>query len=164
MARSKSARQFGRESVSISTADAGLLAGLDQLQQRVADALRPAAHQGALVLYNEVKQRVPKDSGQLSAAIYRWHDDKRSTAERQIYQIGVNKRAAPHWHLIEYGHWRVNKFRLIDGKWVPTRKRLAKPVYVPARPFIRPAYDAKLPEAFAAARRRMAEKLKDPDS
>lgn len=159
MARDKRAEVFSRESTHSDQAASGILAALDQLQQRVADGLRPAAHQGALVLYNEVLQRVPTDSGLLRSAIYRWHDDKQSTADRQIYQIGVNKRKAPHWHLIEYGHWRANRFRLIDGKWLPTRERLDTPVWVPANPYIRPAFDARLEGAFDAARRRMAEKL-----
>ncbi|RXZ42708.1 HK97-gp10 family putative phage morphogenesis protein [Crenobacter cavernae] len=163
MARKSQAKLYDQASVSCSLDDS-IDQGLDELAARIENALRPAAHAAAVVLYEEIRQRVPVESGQLKSAIYRWHDEQRSTPGRQIYTVGVNKRRAPHWHNVEYGHWRVNKFRLIGGKWVPTRERLAQPVWVPGKPYIRPAFDAKIGAALAAAKRRLAEKLKDPDS
>lgn len=151
----------GKDSVSIGFDD-GISAGLRKFANDLREkALRPAAHAAAVVLYNELQQRVPEESGRLKSAIYRWHDDKRSIDGRQVYVVGVNKRKAPHWHLIEYGHWRVNRFRLIDGKWVATKERLPQPVWVPAQPYIRPTYDGKIDTAVDAAKARLTEKFKE---
>lgn len=151
----------GKDAFSV-TLDDGISRGLHRFAASLRDqALRPAAHTAAKVLYDEVKQRAPVESGRLKSAVYRWHDDGQSKNGRQVYAVGVNKRRAPHWHNVEYGHWRINKFVLINGKWVPTKERLANPVWVPGKPYFRPAYDAKIHEAVEAGKQRLAEKLKE---
>lgn len=102
-------------------------------------AIRPAAFAASKVLYAEMQIRVPVgETGNLKDAIYQYHNEKLSTDGKQIYSVGVNKRKAPHWHLIEYGTIRA-----------------------PAYPFIVPTYDAKILEAMQAARVRLAEKIEE---
>lgn len=118
-------------------------------------ALRSASRAGALVFYNEMKIRVPVKTGTLRDSIYHWHDDEAAKRGAERYVVGPNKRKAPHWHLVEYGHWRVNTIVMINGKAVATKERLATPVWVPASPYIRPTYDATVGEAINAARGRL---------
>ena len=123
--------------------------------------MRSAAHAGAVVLYDEMRARAPVDQGTLRDSIYRWHDDEYSKDGRQRYVIGPNKGKAPHWHLIEYGHWRVNVVtRLPNGQTVATTERLPAPVWVPAQPYIRPTFDAKVTAAIDAAKARIGEGIK----
>jgi hypothetical protein len=72
------------------------------------EPLRRAAGAGARVLYEEMRQRVPVREGKLKESIYRYWVRRDGDSERQTYYIGPNKSKAPHWHLIEYGHMRVN--------------------------------------------------------
>ena len=147
--------------------------------------LRSGAYAAARVIYDEMHQQVPVGkTGKLYASIYHWHDDKRSTSGKQIYAIGPNKQGAigatkgadgqakepgfaPHWHLIEYGHWRYN--RSINGRWQRSKsvksKRgpdahdlpgaLAVPVWVPAIPFVRRTWDNKIQAALDAGLKRI---------
>jgi hypothetical protein len=144
---------------------------------------RSMAVAGGKVLRDEAKARAPVDSGRLRASIYLAYKTDRSTGDRQIYSVSWNSGhlgGAPHGHLIEFGHWRYNK--IVNG--VPQRslraglKRgrgpqdhegpgaLDVPVWVPARPFLRPALDAagaRAAEAmFARGRERLFEVLADP--
>lgn len=125
-------------------------------------ALRPAARAGALVLYTEMRARVSVGEGKLKASIYHWHDDARSVDGRQIYLVGPNKKKAPHWFNVEYGHVRVNVvFKGEDGKLHPTAVRLRVPQWVPASPYIRPTWDAGKALAVRAMRRRLVERLRE---
>lgn len=126
-----------------------------------AKALRSAAHAGAEVIYREERLRVPVHEGTLYGAIYQWHDDNRSGFDRQIYVVGPNKVKAPHWHLVEYGHWRVNKIVREGGRLIATRERLPEPVWVPAKPYARPTYDARARDAVEAMKTRLHERIED---
>jgi hypothetical protein len=127
------------------------------------EALRPAAHAMALVLYDEMRARVPVKMGKLQSAIYRWHDDSQSGPDQQTYMVGVNKSKAPHWWLVEHGHWRRHAvIQLPDGEWVTVKSRpLKTPVHVPAKPYLRVSVDAKLTAAVEAGRRRLTEKIQE---
>lgn len=128
-------------------------------------ALRPAARAGALVFYREMRAAAPVGDGVLQASIYHWHDSTRSVDGRQVYLVGPNKRKAPHWYNVEYGHWRVNVvFVGEDGKLVATKARLATPVWVPGHPYIRPTWEAWRQEAVRAMRRRLVERLREINS
>lgn len=59
------------------------------IQEKV---LRSAARAGIDVFYKEIRLKVPFRTGQLYEAIYQWHDYKQSTATRQVYATGPNKR------------------------------------------------------------------------
>lgn len=127
-------------------------------------ALRSSARAGALVVYDEIKLRVDglkEPSGKLYAAIYHWFDTKRSTPTRKTYMVGVNKRKAPHWHNVEYGHWRINVVYRDEatGKLIPTRARLPAPKWVPAYSYLRSAWDARRGDALRAMARRARERI-----
>jgi hypothetical protein len=127
------------------------------------EALRPAAHAMALVLYDEMRARVPVKMGKLQSAIYRWHDDSQSGPDKQTYLVGVNKSKAPHWWLVEHGHWRKHAvIKLPSGEWVTVKSRPLKvPVYVPAHPYLRVSVDVKLGAAVEAGYRRLTEKIQE---
>ena len=130
----------------------------DDMQTKV---LRSAAHAGAQVLSAELELRIPVDDGQLKAAAYRWHDDKQSSAGQQVYAVGVNKKKAPHWFNVEYGHWRINAVLRLNGRWVPLKARLPQPVWTPAHPYLRPTWDAKAAEAVQAMKDRAAARIRE---
>lgn len=142
-----------------------LLAGL--LREK---ALRSATYAGAKILYAEMKMRAsmpsPDGKGTIRNAIYHWHDDKKSTLYSQSYVIGVNKREAPHWHLVEFGHWMPYvTYKGKDGLF-HTKRINGKPVmrmnpkFIPAQPYVRPTWDAKRDMALAAMKQKLAENLK----
>jgi HK97 gp10 family phage protein len=127
-------------SFSIKFDPAALNAGLDELARGSAEQVRPAAQAGAQVLYEEVKIRAPVKAkptvrkgkvlppGALKASIYQVFSRSNSDATHATYHISWNAKKAPHGHLVEVGTSRA-----------------------PAHPFLRPAYDAKVREALAAA-------------
>jgi len=154
--------------------------GIKRLDALVREkVLRSATRAGALLFYTEMQARVPKREGTLLYAIYHTHLDKRSTKFRQVYAVGPNKAAAPHWYVVEYGHWRYNKF--INGK--PQRSKsdqsrsnrvtpgsnhkavhdlpgaLDIPVWTPASPYIRPTWDAKIGQLSGAFNKRARERF-----
>lgn len=172
----------GRDAIGIGFDDSAIVRGLHELADKVrGEVMIAGAAAAARVLADEMKQQVQKP-GRLRDAIYRYYDEKRSGPGRQIYLIGVNKRLAPHWHHIEYGHWRYN--RIVNGRPMKAKTKanaknktpgvldpaiydlpgaLSRPVWVPAKPYIRPAYDAKINPALQAALARMRDKLKGKD-
>jgi len=151
----------------------GFAGDLAATLQRYADyvkeeALRSAAYAAAKVFYLEMRIRTASSKtgkGVLHEAIYHWHDPKQSTPDRQVYAIGPNKKKASHWAFVEFGHWRYFKTVLLDdGTWITLRNEpLATPKWIPGKSYIRATWDAKAPEAMAAAKARLAEKLKEFD-
>ncbi|GAA0493716.1 HK97 gp10 family phage protein [Pigmentiphaga daeguensis] len=123
--------------------------------------MRPTVYAATRVVYLELRARAPVADGTLYGAVYHWHSERESQNGQQVYYVGVNKAKAPHWHLLEYGHWRVNKVIQIDGRWVSTAERLPTPVWVPAQPYIRPAYDASIDAAMKAALVRASERIQE---
>lgn len=145
------------------------------------DYLRSGAAAAARVLQDEIIQRVPEQSGRLKQSIYRYWD-RASSVGSQVYHVGVNKKTAKHWHHIEFGHWRYNKIvngRPMKAKSKPHAKNktpgvidpaiydqpgaLAKPVWVPAKPYLRPAYEAKIDDALQAGLKRIAARVRGED-
>lgn len=128
------------------------------LKEKVA---RSGARAGITVFYNAMRRLVPVDEGTLHDSIYTYHDDN-AGKYIQRYYAGPNKRKAPHWHNVEYGHWRVNVIRKGDnGKWIFTKERLPAPVWVPGRPYTRPAYDGNKTQAASAVKMRMTERYQE---
>ncbi|UXC38284.1 HK97 gp10 family phage protein [Cupriavidus gilardii] len=153
--------------------DGDLAADLDQLEDRlVKEVVRPIARAGALVFYEEARRLVPvykgepvirangtkMKPGQLRDAIYHVYSESESTNVRAAYQVSWNAAKAPHGHLVEYGHWRVNKLVKTPTGWMATTERLAAPVRVPGVAFMRRAGD-RAEAAIEAMRRRAAEKV-----
>ena len=148
--------------------DGGMFAMLDQLPGAIQEkAIRPAAQAGAQVLYDEVVARVPVsrnghwfygttardapkgqkkqhaywfDAGSLRKAIYQKHVPEKSADGIHVYHISWRKTgpdAVPYGYMVEYG---------ILGR-------------APARPFLRPAYEAKKQAALDAAEKVLGQKL-----
>lgn len=114
----------------------GLNAQLDALQAKVKTAIRPAAHAGSEVLYNEVRARVPYDHGNLLASIYQKHTAspsaegifssyaiswRKGRGRGGVKTLGDGLSGLPvafHGQLIEYG-W-VQRYAMHqgdDGQW-----------------------------------------------
>lgn len=91
------------------------------------------------------KEGVPR-TGRLANNIYHAYE-KRSPPGEFAYSVSWRRGPgkANHGHLIEFGHWRnFAVFKGKDGEWYSDKNRpLAAPVWVAARPFLRPAFDAK---------------------
>lgn len=138
---------------------------LSQLERDVVEKVaRSSARAGALVIYDEIKIRATlfkEPTNTMYNAVYHWFDTKRSTETRKTYMVGINKRKAPHWHNVEYGHWRINVVFTDEntGALIALRKRLAAPKWVPAHPFLRPAWDAKRDDALRAMAVRASQRI-----
>jgi hypothetical protein len=145
--------------------DSGISDALRALSNNfVTQVCRPAAFVAATVLYDEMRLRVPERNGLLKKSIYRWRE-KTGTTQRAIFYVGPNKRLAPHWHLLEYGHWvtRQAYFDEVEQRWITTKKFLAQPFFVPPKPYIRPTYDAKIQVALQAGYAEMKRRIKEKD-
>lgn len=143
--------------LSINFDDKALQAGLDELAADALAAVRPAAQAGAQVLYDEVKSNASarKKTGNLAASIYQVFSDDNSTPRRAEYHVSWNARKAPHGHLVEYGYIQTRQVYIgKDGKWYSSKVPLAQPKPIAARPFLRPAFDAKGTAALQAAKDR----------
>lgn len=114
--------------------------------------IRKAAGVGAKIMYDEMVLRTPvrdekyktgkrrKPPGQLKKSIYYWWDKDKSEKNRALYRIGPNVKKAPHWWLVEFGHWDK-----------------AKRHFTPAHPYIRPTFEAKSKESLAASKEKLNE-------
>ncbi len=134
---------------------------LAELPPRLArNVLRGSVAAGAAVIRQEAKERAPRYAGEVAAghpppgtlkrAIYSAQARRLSSLLEQVYHVGVvsGKRAkvgkaksgkskdAYYWRFVEFGT-----------------------VKMAARPFLRPAFEAKKLEAVEAIRRYMAERL-----
>lgn len=136
----------------------GAMTALDEIQAGLASLVRPAAQAGAEVLYREVKVRVGsigRVTGNLSESIYQVYSRDNSNETRATYHVSWNARKAPHGHLVEYGHVQTRKVYIgSDGRWYTSPEKLPNPRRVGARPFLRPAWDAKGKMAAEAMRSR----------
>ena len=121
----------------------GWTAALDKLVGPARESLaRSMAVAGGQVLRDEAKARAPVDSGGLRDSIYLAFQDGRSTPTMVQYAVSWNASKAPHGHLLEFGHWQTRAaYQGRDGKWY-SGALLPNPKWVPAHPFLRPAYEA----------------------
>lgn len=161
--------------------DESIVGALEKLRADLqTKVLRSAAYAGAKLLADEMTMRAGAiaDDGTIRDAIYTWHDDKQSGPLKQVYWVGVNKREASHWFSVEFGHWRRNV--VIPGAAVKnpgkygaafktdakgrqvlvTKHKLPAPVWVEARPYIRPTAD-RMGDAIQAMKARLAERLRE---
>ncbi|CAG9184273.1 HK97 gp10 family phage protein [Cupriavidus respiraculi] len=145
-----------------------LVASLEALDAAVQEkVVRSAAHAGAVVFYEEARRLAPVydgpprphiKPGQLRDSIYRAYAEKQSDLQRAVYQVSWNAYKAPHAHLLEYGHWRINKLVKLPDGWRALPDRLDIPVWVPGVAFIRRAGD-RAEAAVEAMRQRAAQRL-----
>jgi hypothetical protein len=177
MAKYKSrAQMFGSQRTG-SAIDGDLIGALDKFEANLKEkALRPAAFAGALMMREEVKIRVPRRTGTLHDSIFMYYDKVKSSETVKTYLVGPNKRKAPHWYVIEYGHFLYNRWA---GRWLRSKSNPSargtpgtmdvhdlpgarkEPLWVPARPYLRPAYDSKIGDCLDAMKARLAEKIKE---
>jgi HK97 gp10 family phage protein len=121
----------------------------DKLQGR---AMQAALTKGARPIITKAKALAPQDTGRLKRAIYAFRD-KASTRTREGRLISVrtgkrlrkSNRDAFYWKWIEFGH------RTRASKTQAGVVRL-----VPARPFMRPAFEAKKLAALEIIRQTLA--------
>lgn len=157
------------------TLDEGAAVFLKSLDEGVqAKVLRPAAHAGSIVLQSAAKAAAPVYAGPahyyasgkpvvpgaLRDAIYRAYSPEESSNTHQVYKVSWNTKKVGYAFLVENGHWRVNRVFYKDGALHYTKDRLAKPVWVAAKPFMRRAIDAE-PKALDAMKERAEERIQD---
>ncbi len=129
------------------------------------EALRPAAQAGAQVFYDEMRTRAPVAEGVLRDSIYQFYLERKSGDDKHVYVVGPNKSKAPHWHLVEFGHWQPYAVVMIDGQLKTLKDRpLPTPVFVPAQPFIRTTLDAMSVQALEAMRERYVQALRESNT
>lgn len=163
MARGKVAALVPRRSVSIKIRG-DMAESLSRFEAAVKEeALKSAAWAGATVMYDEMRARAPTKSGGLRDSIYRWRDRRKQSNDRVVYAIGPNKAKAPHWHLIEYGHYLINVVikNATTGELQGLKTRRLHKTFVPPVPYIRPTFDAKIRDAIAAMRKRLGERVRE---
>lgn len=135
-------------------------AGLDGLKGPLAKSLaRSMAVAGGTIYRDEAKVLAPVKDGVLRDSIYLAFKDSRSGGDDVTYSISWNAKKAPHGHLQEFGHWRIYAtYTGADGSWYTNKNvRLPEPKWVPAHPFLRPAFDTQ----GARARKAMLERGKE---
>lgn len=142
------------EAVTVKFDDSEVQAWLSQLGESAKDAVRPASQVGAEVLYREVLARVPVsteghwfygtnqkyyfEAGTLRKSIYQVFSEDNSTGLKATYHVAWNHRKAPYGFMVEFGTSRAK-----------------------AKPFLRPAYDAKVQASLDAAKTVFFERVQE---
>lgn len=98
---------------------------LRSLQSRAPDVYNQELYQAGLRIASSAKSKVHDVSGALSSSIHLSDDTNKSRPKVSIIAGGV---AAPHAHLVEFGHRQLNKKGEVIGD-------------VPAHSFLRNAFD-----------------------
>lgn len=140
--------------------------GLEKLNGPMRESLaRRMGVAGGEVLRDEAKLRAPisdppynptsrgsSQPGTLRDAIYLAFDKKNSTATQFSYSISWNNAKAFWGRFIEFGWWQKYTIgRKPDGTFYTDKSRpLKERIRHPAKPFLRPAFDAKIEVAKAA--------------
>ena len=138
--------------VTVTFDDTEVQAWLKELGAAALDAVRPAAQAGAQVLYDEVKVRVPVstkghwfygtnkkywfEAGSLRNAIYQVFSQDNSAGPKVTYHVAWNHRKVPYGFMVEFGTATAR-----------------------ARPFLRPAFDAKKQASLDAVEKVFFERL-----
>lgn len=139
----------------------GWLEGLAKLGGPLKESLaRSMGVAGGQVIRDEAKLQAPVDDGTLQDAIYLVFKDGKSDEHQVTYSVTWNKKKAPHGHLQEFGHWQPYvTVKLPNGEWITTKQLLPSPKWIPANPFLRPAFDAAAGRAQKAMVDRGRERL-----
>ncbi len=139
----------------------GIRMELDDTMQRTLDSLdgpfkeslaRRMLVEGGVLLRDAAKSNArlaankegAETRGLLASAIYLVFDTDASGKTSFTYKISWNSKVAPHGHLVEFGHWRTHVvYKASNGEWYTIKDRpLDSPVWVAARPFLRPTWDS----------------------
>ena len=172
-------------SMTINLDSSSLAALLNDIQEDLSTAARPAAQAAAEVLYQEVKRNVAsigKKTGNLEKSIYQVFSQDHSTKDSATYHISWNAKKAPHGGLVEFGH--IQRYQVIigsngrfytavrkemQGKPKPKRRAsqaekdayyvmLPTPKQVAAKSFIRAA-QVTFPQALDAAQAELVKRI-----
>ena len=136
-----------------------VMAGLDRLSGVAESLARSMAVAAGQAVRDEAKARAPVDTGRLRGALYLAYREGRSSESQVVYSVSWNSKKAPHGHLLEFGHWQTHAmYKGRDGEWY-VGAPLAQPKWVPAQPFLRPAYEAVAPRMAQIMVRRGRERL-----
>ncbi len=140
---------------------------LQQIGKKIQQAVRPAAHKAAELLYREVlrnvEHRPTSKTGNLRNAIYHAFSEDNSDEHQATYHISWNHKKAPHGHLVEFGHlqrYQVMYDQRTGTFWTDKTRPLPQPKQVPAAPFVRPAA-ALMPKAAELAEEYILSQLED---
>lgn len=146
--------------------------GLTEIRQALLtlpDKLQGKATQAALakaarVIVKDAQARVPQKTGRLRRAIYSFRD-KASTRAREARLITVRSgkrhqksdRDAFYWKWVEFGHAIIRAKQGTQSLGTPKAGFFGKEVRaVPARPFLRPAFETQKMKALEIFRQSMA--------
>jgi HK97 gp10 family phage protein len=119
---------------------------------------RAALRAGAAVYLAEVKQRIPRDSGQLEASA---RITTRAQGDMVSASVKVGNFVAWYAHLVEFGT-RAHTEHAHRGGAMRFGSVVTQVVHHPGtspQPFMRPAADAKFGEAVAAVTKKIRERL-----
>lgn len=128
--------------------DRELRRALAKLEQKTGKrVVRRSLLRGARIIRDEARKRAPVDSGRLRKSIQARSSGRAFRAGTVGVVVGPDKRA-PHAHLVEFGTGP----RVIKSATIPTPNgpRTVSNLAVgsmPAKPFLRPAFDSKAREA-----------------
>lgn len=108
------------------------------------NGLRAAVNAGAEVIRKDAASRVPVDTRRLKKAIYKKQIREKSNNVQQTFFVGARNgkkyrkadKDAYYWRFLEFGTSKL-----------------------PARPFLRPAFDTKKSEAVDAMARKLKERI-----
>lgn len=119
-----------------------VLLGLDNLTEEAYSVARTMGAAAGAALRDAAKGFAPVQRGKLRDSIYVAFSDE-STQTSIVYSVSWNRKKAPHGHLLEFGHWQPYVFaRNEKGQVYTTTTLRDSPVWVPAHPFLRPAFDS----------------------
>ncbi len=148
---------------SINIDRAAIDAAVDGMVEDVEAAARPSAQAMAQVFYDAVKlnvSRIRRHTGNLARSIYQAYSTDNSGAGYAAYHVSWNAKKAPHGWLVEYGHLQRYLVTIDErGRFITHKDQpLPVPIYIPGRPFVRPAA-AVAEAAYAAGIAKLQERL-----
>ena len=152
-----------------------LVEGLGRLGAARQSVARHMGYSMGVEVRDEARIRAPVGTemggsitpGLLRSAIYVAYDDQRTVLNPYSvrYAVSWNRKKAPHGHLLEFGHWMPYQYAT-DGKgnfWTPKPLQPQKngAFWVMQRPFLGPAFDAKVNVLMSVAAAAGAEKFQE---
>lgn len=165
---------------------AALHLALSELPERVAkNSLRRAVNAGAGVIRDEARAKAPTwtgpvsqghpPAGTLQRSIIVKQIPEQSSYYRQVYYVTVRhgkkyqrqgrkgnlSQDAFYWSWVEFGHWVNTTGKALGGSNKDRNRARAiaagHTTFIPAHPFMRPAFDTKKQAAIDAIRDKLAE-------
>jgi HK97 gp10 family phage protein len=130
--------------------------------------LQKALSAGSAPVLRAARANAPKKTGTLKRAIYATRDKRRSTGirEERIVTVRSGKRFqksgrdAYYWRWVEFGRAQVDAGRGTRSLGTPSKGFFGKTVRaVPARPFLRPAFESQKGAALSAITKRLAREI-----